>query len=282
MTQPKAQKVPAAVELAIRNPLIDPPPADVPLANAPLVVVITQVKFSEVLSVESVDVVSKFQDAIKDTYGQLERVAVNPIQILFQGKTQQQQIQPVTHWRFSDSAEDWTYRCTLTTQFITLECQHYKSRDEFFDRLTHLLQAVAQFIKPHTVQRIGVRYVNRITGQELTDAHLLVIPEIAGVVATPMASLTTQSASEMVFALPGTTKLVARLGLLPPLTVIDAGIPPIEERCFMLDLDVFDEAPIKFDASAVAIRAKEFAQRSYTFFRWAVTEEFLRRYGGQP
>lgn len=36
-----------------------------------------------------------------------------------------------------------------------------------------------------------------------------------------------------------------------------------------------------FDVPTLIGKAQGFAERTYTFFRWAVTDTFLRRYGGQ-
>ena len=262
--------------LAPANPLTDPSPSEVPLKNAPLVRVIAQVKFAEMLSVENPEVVARFQEAISRTYTALTRETGINIIGPFPGI---QSPHPMTHWRFADHAVNWQWRASLTSQFVTLEVVNYTSRREFFERLETLLEAVAAYIKPTIVVRLGVRYINRITGQELQDASLLVRPEIAGVVGTNMATSVNLSVSETVFEI-GTQRMTARWGMLPANVTMDpAAIEPIQERCFLLDLDVFEEAAASFDAHEIAMRGRQFAQRSYTFFRWAVTDEFLRRFG---
>ena len=264
---------------AIVNPLSDPPPNEVPLGNAPLVRVIAQVKFSEVLGVENPEVVARFQDAISGSYGVLTREAGIRLDGLFPGMQPQH---PVTHWRFADAAAGWQWRVSLTSQFVTLEVVRYTSRKEFFDRLKTLLEAVELHIKPTMVIRLGVRYVNRIDGKELQDVSLLVRPEVAGVVGTQMASSVHLSLTETVFEI-GSQRMTARWGMLPANATSDPmAIEPIGERCFLLDLDVFDETPASFDSHAIAQRGLLFASRSYTFFRWAVTPEFLRRFGAVP
>lgn len=261
---------------AFVNPLTDPPPVEVPLKDAPLVRVIAQVKFSEVLSVENPEVVARFQDAISSTYGVLTRETGMNLVGQFPGMQTQH---PITHWRFADRALDWQWRVTLTSQFATLEVVKYTSRNEFFERLETILEAIGAHIKPALVVRLGVRYINRITGRELDDASLLVRAEIAGVVGTSMSASVNLSVSETVFVM-GSQRMTARWGMLPPNVTVDpAAIEPIGARCFLLDLDVFDETPGRFDAHAIALQGRQFAQRSYTFFRWAVTDEFLRRFG---
>ena len=116
------------------------------LEHAPLVCVLAQVKFSEVLSVELPEVVAKFQAAIAGSYGVLLREAAVKIAVPAQGGVVQQQL--MTHWRFTDSATDWQWRVTLTSQFLTLEVRRYTSRSEFFERLQMVLEAVQLHIKP--------------------------------------------------------------------------------------------------------------------------------------
>jgi len=260
------------------NPLADSIAKEVPLQNAPLVRVVAQVKFSEVLGVENPELVAKFQDAISRTYGALSREIGVGFMPPFPGMQQQH---PMTHWRFSDHPTAWQWRVTLTTQFVTLEAVKYTSRNDFFERFEALLEAVEQHIKPAMRIRLGVRYINRITGQELKDTSLLVRSEIAGVVGTSMASMVNLSITETLFDMDG-QKMMARWGMLPPNATVDPGaMEPIGERCFLLDLDVFDETASSFDTHKIAQTAKNFAARSYTFFRWAVTDEFLRRFGAE-
>lgn len=54
--------------VSINNPLIDPPPPEVPLKSAPLIRVIAQVRFPPILSIEKQEFVASFQEAIRDKY----------------------------------------------------------------------------------------------------------------------------------------------------------------------------------------------------------------------
>jgi uncharacterized protein (TIGR04255 family) len=75
--------------------------------------------------------------------------------------------------------------------------------------------------------------------------------------------------------------MLARWGQLPPNGTVDpAAIEPIPERSWILDLDMFSTKPSRFNEDVVVARATSFAERLYTFFRWFVNDEFLRRYRG--
>ncbi|WP_108645599.1 TIGR04255 family protein [Polynucleobacter rarus] len=258
------------------SPLHGPIPAQVPLSKAPLVRVIAQIKFSEVLGVESPELVADFQDAISHSYASLIRESGFNSQMPGIGMHLSP---PMTHWRFSDHPVDWQWRVTLTSQFITLESTQYTSRDDFIERLQVILEAVEEHIKPAMMIRLGIRYINRILGKELQDLSLLVRPEIAGVVGTSMANSIYLSLSETVFDLEG-KKMTARWGMVPSGVTVDPSTTlPIDEPSFLIDLDVFEEIPSGFQSGEITIKAKLFAERSYAFFRWAVTDEFLLRFG---
>ena len=58
-------------------------------------------------------------------------------------------------------------------------------------------------------------------------------------------------------------------------------IEAVPERSWILDLDISAVKTQAFSVEAVMQQALNFTERIYTFFRWAVTDEFLRRYGGE-
>jgi uncharacterized protein (TIGR04255 family) len=84
------------------------------------------------------------------------------------------------------------------------------------------------------------------------------------------------------FELPD-ARVLARWGRLPAGATVDpAAIEPAQEKSWILDLDMFSAAPMPFAVDRAVAEAQRFAERIYTIFRWAVTDDFLRRYGGTP
>lgn len=78
-------------------------------------------------------------------------------------------------------------------------------------------------------------------------------------------------------------RVLARWGFLPPGATVDpAAIEPAKEKSWILDLDMFSAAPMPFVVDGVVEQAQRYAERIYTVFRWAVTDQFLVRYGGKP
>lgn len=176
----------------------------------------------------------------------------------------------------------WKWRVTLASDFVTLETWKYSSRDEFLGRLDRVLRALHEHVNPRVVDRVGIRYIDRIKGADsLAALPRLVQPAIAGILGTPLANETKQTIAESVFASSDQWQLTARWGLLPAQVTTDPStIDPIPDPSWILDLDAFELHTRPFEPSALVQRARFLAERIYGFFRWAVEDEFLRYYGG--
>lgn len=259
------------------DPLVALPPPEVPLAAAPLVRVIAQVRFPLAVAVEQRELISAFHRDLRARYPVLRQestqggVLVGP-QGMVPSPAQ------VT-WRLADVEAHW--RISLTAEFVALETTRYTSRADFLARLREVLDAVARHVEPTLVDRVGLRYIDRITGDALQDVARLVRPEVCGLSGSSAAARLIHALSEAVFAL-DSDRLAARWGQLPAGATVDPGaLEPLSERSWILDLDMYSTEPYPFDAERVVSEAGRYAERLYTFFRWAVTDEFLRRFGGQ-
>lgn len=261
-------------------PLAGPPPTEVPLAYAPLVRVVTQVRFPLIASIETREFIAPFQEAIRREYPVLRPEQSRALVIGSEGNVVD--ARSSTIWRFQGVSEDW--RVSLAPDFLALETTKYTSRDDFLGRFERVLAALREYVDPQVIDRLGIRYIDRVLGDNLDDLPQLVRPEVAGVMATPLATHVDRSVSETVLDLPESgARLLARWGLLPPRTTVDpAAVDAVDQRSWLLDLDAFLVKTSAFDVGAVLAQTRGLAERAYAFFRWVVTDEFLRRYGGEP
>lgn len=261
------------------SPLVGPPPDEVPLSLAPLVRVVAQLRFPLIASVERREFIAPFQEAIRRDYPVLRQEQNRGLVIGPQGV---RQAPSNTAWRFHDAKDAWTV--TLASDFVALESRNYTSRDDFVSRIRSITQALADHIDPKVVDRLGVRYIDRISGESLKDLPKLIRPEVTGILATTLAEHALHSISENVFVLPDNSgQVTARWGRLPPRGTVDPGaVEAIEEASWLLDIDTFQAETRPLDVDTLVEQARSFAERIYTIFRWVVTDEFLRRYGGQP
>lgn len=251
------------------NPLIEQPPSEVPLKNAPLIRVLAQVRFPPILKIEDSISVAPFQEAIREKY---------PILQSDQGIVSSE---PQKIWRFADVGGNW--RVSLTRDFVALETDTYLSRSDFLERWENVLEAVDEHINPKIVERFGLRYIDRLVELDTKYITRFVRPEVAGILSAEFGEYVHQAISEYIFSLPeGQGQLLARWGLLPPNTTIDpTAVEPIAQPSWILDLDTSFWNKREFSVKLIMSEAQRFAERIYTFFRWAVTDEFLRHFGGE-
>lgn len=259
------------------NPLMAAVPPEVPLTNAPLVRVISQVRFPIIVSIEKRDFIGPFQEAIRSTYPVLRAEQTRSVII---GSQAIEPLQSQTAWRFSDVEGKW--RASLSPGFVALETTSYTSRSDFLQRLRVLLGAVNTHIGPKIADRLGIRYIDRVTGEQFPHVDKLVKQEMLGILTTPAAGQALQVLSEALFDIPHEKgQMQVRWGRLPAKATIDPGaIEPDDRPSWILDIDMFSTEHSPFDPEKLITDARSYAERIYTFFRWAVTKDFLREYGG--
>jgi uncharacterized protein (TIGR04255 family) len=255
------------------------PPSEIPLSDAPLVSVIAQVRFPTLLTVPVADRIIGFHEAMRGRYPYLDRQDV-PTVVVMSGGSVKPVGEPVVHWRFADDPASYKWRVTLSTEFIALETRAYESRRNFLGRLETIVQTLEDTLAPTHMTRLGIRYVDQIKGKPLARIETLFKKEVLGV-ACSIGSGATQLLTQLsVAATPG--ELVARWGKLPPNMTIDPNaVPPIDEQSWLLDLDVSQSTAMPFETKAIVETAGIAAERVYAVFRWMVTDEFLRTYGGR-
>ena len=258
------------------DPFSGPPPEEIPLARAPLPLVVAQVTFPTVAGFTKLESIAPFQAALMNQYPILRPEPATSFVIGPKGI--QIQAGEGKIWRFHDKGNKW--RVSLTTEFVALETRSYEGRQDFIERFRAILAALQQAAKPAVYERLGVRFSNRLRGNDVDALPRLVHPELLGIVASRLSAKLVHSVCETSFTI-GDDALNVRWGLLPPGGTPDpAAIEPMDEPTWLLDMDAFTSKSADFSTDAVADKAVAFASRIYSFFRWAVTDEFLSRFGG--
>ena len=256
-----------------------PPVAEIPLERAPLVLVVAQVRFPTVASIaEDQAFIAPFQERLRDAYPVLRPEQQAQLMLGPEGPVQQS---TGRLWRFEQHNGPWSV--TLTPDFVALSTSSYTSHQDFLDRLAATLNALEEWLKPAVCDRLGVRYVDRITDARLLEGlGSLLRPEVLGAASIETGDenvVRQHSLVDSAFRHTDGSELRARWGTLPANSTFDPAIPAISEVSWVLDLDMSTTAPEDFSASALARRAQVFAEHIYRFFLWAVTDEFLDRHG---
>lgn len=260
------------------SPLRSSPPREIHLENAPLLRVIGQIRFPLVESINDGKFIGPFQEDIKGGFPVLRKDVLPALRLTPSGPIQDS---PKTVWRFNDIGENW--RLSLAPDFVALETVRYDSRSDFISRFREVYRAVLERIDIPIVDRIGLRYIDRISVASREEILELTSPEVAGILSTPLADDAELSLQESVFDLrENGGKLRAKWGMVPPNSTVDPlAIEPSAEQTWIMDLDAFSTSKQPFTEEQMATVLEKFAEKAYSVFRWAVTDEFLKRYGGK-
>ena len=213
-----------------------------------------------------------------DAYPFLDRNQNLALQLIHEGPFPS--ISPV--WRFLDTSRLW--RFSLATNFVSLETRAYRNRKDFAKRVEYISSVLSDTIDYLHMSRIGVRYVDRIYSEEkLRDIEKYVRPEILGVYYGDAKHKVKRTMSE----LSGETDVglvTTRCGFMPANQSHELDLmPPIQSASWFLDIDVYKEfkVPAKFETSTIQEKVIGMSKRAYAFFRWAVSDDLLRAYGGE-
>lgn len=263
------------------DPLFGEVPDRILLTNAPLVRVLGQVKFSKIVKISEESYIANFQEAIRQDYPHFESDLVQGVELNLVGPALQHRVTNAVVWRFFDS--DRILRVSLGTDAITLETAKYISRDDFLGRMRTILEALANTIRPSHIQRVGFRYVDRIESEaELATLNELVHSELLNVLQPTLMKHVDISMTEVTSSTKE-GKLIARYGLSPANFSHDPDMaPPVAGRSWFLDIDSICTSceGRSFDPAMLCGELDKVAARAYAFFRWSVTDEFLKRFGG--
>ncbi|MGR4881472.1 TIGR04255 family protein [Streptomyces sp. LARHCF249] len=265
------------------NPVV----ADVPLDPAPLARVIGQLRFGTLSVLASGDEAAQaYMKALSEDYPFVEQGLEQALRFTAGQPVQHTEIGKL--WRLR--SHDRQTLVALNNGALTLETTDYLGRTAFCDELARLARIFQDVTHVPTYSRVAVRYTNRLQGPE-TLARLteLVHPELLGLVGVdpgPGVDLTyTLSQAQLSFG--EARNLLVQYGRLPGGATFDPTIDAVPEPNWVLDLDSYQEFPdgrrgLAAESHSVKAAAVACAERAHTFFRWAVTDQFLTHFGGHP
>lgn len=230
------------------------------------------------MSIRDEAFIGPFQEQIRGTYGDLRREDETQVQL---GPDGVQNVKGGVVWRFSDGPDGW--EVALAPEFVALATNHYTNREDFLGRLGHLIGALDRWLRPPTIRRLGVRYIDHVHQHDhLHRLSELLRPEILGPynVNRPEAVILNNVLTDCDYRFRDDSALRARWGFLGPKTTFDPAIAPVDTPSWVLDLDA-SHGERDFDVAAIADQVQLFTDRIYRYFRWAVTDEFLAAYGAE-
>jgi uncharacterized protein (TIGR04255 family) len=266
----------------VSGPFDDPNPGNVPLADAPLVRVLAQVRFpqfSQFLSEED-QVARKFAALVAEEYPLFEQGMESVVMITPDGLSTQPGASKL--WRLR--AADASWQVSFAHNFVSLETSSYVRRSDFADRFEKVWEAFRSVVRPPFIERVGIRYVNRIESPDvLGRLGDFLRPEVAGVIGVPMSvGQLERTVSETLYTFGDGSAFQARCGRLPPGASLDPSLPPAAVPSWVLDLDSFHGwSPSEHNGEGIGEVLLGLGLRCYQFFRWATRPTFLTEFGGE-
>lgn len=260
------------------------PVDEVRLDHAPLAKVLMQVQYSRTPQLVTDDAEALIADALgrypvrrrQVAAGVVPDVVVNGQQFQLPGG-----VTPGVAVAFSDPKNAW--QVTVTETAVALETTDYSTRDDFCDRAAEIFAAIASVTLPPVVDRVGIRYIDRLTGDAVDKVRTYVLPELSGLVGRLDSSLSLHhSITESQIEVAAGERMVVRSGLLPPGGAFDPALPAVPVPSWLLDMDMFStQAGFAFEPDELTQRLNRYAEAVYAFFRFATTDAFQEAHRGE-
>jgi uncharacterized protein (TIGR04255 family) len=173
-------------------------------------------------------------------------------------------------WRLTSADGAWVV--TLMPDNFSLETSAYTTwAEDFAPRLGALIDAVAERIQPTFEQRIGLRYVDRITELGLTELAAwqpYLRPELLGLVLHPQLGPGVRNYQQQVVIELG-DGVIAGLRHGP---IVEAGKDVVD---YQLDYDIFRQGGRAFDAAVINDAAAQFNIYALQLFQATISDELL-------
>lgn len=250
------------------------------LESAPLEMVLCQVRWPELgyLQEDRLDPIAKDFGARLNDY---PFYSPTPELSFSVGPTgvEQNEVGVIHQW----SSQDGTKHVSLGRTFLSVYSRDYRGWAEFITEVQAVLGCLNDSVDVRRVERIGVRYLNRIVDQEVMS-HLseLVKPEVLGYQALP---LPVDSDVHLVQALNqtqiqvGDGVLQVRSGVIPAGQTVDPSVEAVNGPSWILDIDASAEVGTPFNSDEVVERAGKLSDSAYDFFKLVIKSGFVEHFG---
>jgi len=245
------------------------------LSQAPLTRVLCQLSWPELAWFKADEVAGRLGESIGRGYPLLETQQEAQLIITPQGVTQHGG--KAVH-RYLTADRSWIV--SLGSRFLSLESVSYRNHSDFITRLGDVWDELLVVAPVPYLTRLGYRYTNRIDQRDdLEQLDRYFKPEILGAIASGQPESLIHSASESVYTENG-GMLIVRTALLGPNASIDPGLPSVDTRSWILDLDAYAESiqPEGLKIDAVRQLAQAQADRARRRFRELITSDFEDRF----
>lgn len=249
------------------------------LSKSPLALAVCQVRYDEVIGVTDSRIILDIHKALggkQGLYPKVERVqeASVEIQLGHGGVVAPSASTPSPPgWRLSSQDERWTV--AVMPSYVALETTRYTTwSDDFKVRLADVLDAVQRYISPSTEQRLGLRYVDRITEPIVKSADgwkEFIAPELLGpILHSQLGPAVLASQQQIDLDVGDGIRCSLRHGSFPD-KARDGALT------YLIDFDIYREGISLFDIEDIKVTADAFNKLNVRLFQQTVTPKLLEK-----
>lgn len=233
--------------------------------------VICQLRFPDILSIEA-NLPVEFQEAIRDEFPQFSSRKETPAPkvVGIPGNMHLENQAQCTNYTFTSA--DGAWRANLTSKFISLACFKYTCWEDFAKRLDKPLAAFIKIYKPAYFERLGLRYVNLFSRNDLELTDVPYRDMVSACWLGPlleedvMESAATKCGIDVEISLRGGCRAKIHSG---PVLLRQGGQTDPEPK-FAFDQDLFMTGKVPVNYSAGSLETLH--SQAYSIFRGAITE----------
>ncbi len=249
-----------------------PEPLTEKLDRSPLSLVVCQVRHEESIAAREPKRALRVHEAVEAAYPVLEQhsgqeltITAGPLGV---------QTMPVAAQRgWKMRSEDQSWNAVVMPDFFSLETTDYDDWPDFRGRLEALMRAVASEIEPSLEQRVGLRFIDRITHPDVTtprDWAGWIDPAFLGPIAheTVGEGVTTSQQIIQLDAGDGRSLILRHGAFRDP----EAG----GQATYLIDQDCFIQRGRPFDADQILEAAGSLHTLAIQVFQQAITPDLYK------
>jgi uncharacterized protein (TIGR04255 family) len=250
------------------------------LSKSPLVLVLAQVKFAPVLQIKN------YLPALQETlrHKNYPQFVEEHVQTYTLGE--RSDVQNSNRWYFG--SPDRRSGLIVAQDSLTIETSAYEKFELFTSEFEEILQIVKDADCFSHTERVGLRYVNMITGNESRASSFYLQPSLRGLVVADIEGFSDMIGSAVSVATTPYGRLMIRAihtndgSFIPPeLSATKLNLPKRPEPgrlISILDIDHNGEHSSQFDVNSLIARLSDLHDFSYKAFEAAVTSEAMEEW----
>lgn len=259
------------------------------LAHPPLAQAVVQILFPLVARFQELGGIASIQDYLKDS---LPYVEGGPVQSLAVEVGPGGMVSTPTNkvvWKFTGD-DAWEFTLEPGAAALSVNGDDYQGIEDFRERFSLVLQALAKSGQVRRCSRIGLRYINAVEsmpGDEKAWVRWFK-KELLGWVGSDILTTDVRTQSSLtqtqmlvrpsgsLASSPADIQALIRHGVLPAGTEIPVGTEAsrnLKQVSYILDVDLFIQAPQRFDPDVIIEQFEALHGQIDAFFRWSLTPE---------